>query len=69
MGLEFDVETLALPVMILVIVGGDFQEVASLILKYAQMGFTCDTVVILVAVPTRSPICEFDTPAMPSMGE
>src|SRR5271165_459888 len=38
-------------------------------LKYAQIGLTWEIVVILVVVPTRSPICEFDMPAMPSIGE
>ena len=38
-------------------------------LKYAQIGLTCETVAILVVVPTRSPICDLDSPAMPSMGE
>ena len=33
------------------------------------MGFTWETVAIFVLVPTRSPTCELDTPAMPSMGE
>src|SRR5271154_240119 len=45
------------------------RKALSLILKYAQIGLTWETVVIFVDVPTRSPIWEFDTPAMPSIGE
>ena len=41
----------------------------SLMLKYAQIGFTCEIVAILVVVPTRSPICDLASPAMPSIGE
>ena len=55
--------------MIPVTWGAKLRKMLSLMLKYAQMGLTCETVVILVLVPTRSPICELDTPAMPSMGE
>src|SRR5664279_3044239 len=63
------VEELTLPVMMPVIVGAKVRKVLSLTLKYAQIGCTWETVVILVLVPTRSPICELDTPAIPSMGE
>ena len=31
-------------------------------LKFTQIGFTCEMVVILVVVPTRSPICELELP-------
>ncbi len=37
-------------------------------LKYAQMGSTWEIVVILVDVPTKSPTCEFELPATPSIG-
>ena len=57
------------PRMIRVTRGATLRNALSLTLKYAQMGSIWETVVILVVVPTRSPICEVDTPAMPSTGE
>ncbi len=59
-----------LPVRISLEIAAAFPRYAlSLMLKFTQIGFTWETVVIFVVVPTRSPICDLASPAMPSIGE